>query len=79
VLYLVTSIDENGQATASVHDAIDEEYAAMTYGLDNADVYVCDLSMLTAYRKRSQPMLDRVEAKETASATVMTPADEPMS
>lgn len=69
MLYLVTSIASNGTVAASIHDAIDEQYAATAYGLDEADVYVCDLSIMTAYRKGLAVTCDKVAAEDTTAAS----------
>ena len=51
MLCLITSITPDGAATASIHDCVDIEAAASMYGRDDADVYVCELSLMTVYRK----------------------------
>jgi hypothetical protein len=70
LLFLVTSIHANGNVAAGIHDCISEEYAGKTYGLDGADVYVCDLSLMTAYHRGTEVTLSEVKAEDTAAAVV---------
>lgn len=53
MLYLVTSITEAGAADAHVVDVVDGKYAAETFGLADADVYVAALKDTAVFRAQT--------------------------